>query len=71
MDTELLVEPDVLNCYLRYDKVKHSDWLNIVTGLQALNESAENTHLLCKGNYQCMANLLFDWLGFSRFAYVE
>ena len=32
---------------------------------------SENTHLLCKGKYHCTADLLFDWLGFSRFAYVE
>ena len=24
-------------------------------------------HLLCKGKYNCMADLLFDWLGFSCF----
>ena len=27
----------------------------------------ENTHLLCKGKYQCTADLLFDWFGFSCF----
>ena len=26
----------------------------------------ENTHLLCKGKYQCMANFLFDWFGFDQ-----
>ena len=31
----------------------------------------ENTHLLRKRKYRCMANLQFDWLGFSCFAYVE
>ena len=31
----------------------------------------ENTHLLWKGKYHCMADLLFDWLGFSCFVYVE
>ena len=29
------------------------------------------THLLHKGKYHCMTNLLFDWLGFSYFACVE
>ena len=28
-------------------------------------------HSLCKGKYHCMADLLFDWFGFSSFAYVE
>ena len=28
--------------------------------------NAENTHLLCKGKYQCMADLLFDWFGFDQ-----
>ena len=28
---------------------------------------AENTHLLRKGKYHCMADLLFDWFGFSCF----
>ena len=32
---------------------------------------AENIHLLCKGKYHCMTDLLFDWLGFSYFAYVD
>ena len=27
----------------------------------------ENTHLLRKGKYHCMADLLFDWFGFSCF----
>ena len=27
---------------------------------------SENTHLLCKGKYHCMADLLFDWLGFDQ-----
>ena len=31
----------------------------------------ENTHLLCKGKYHWMADLLFDRLGFSCFAFVE
>ena len=32
-----------------------------------LNNTAENTHLLCKGKYHCTADLLFDWFGFSCF----
>ena len=32
---------------------------------------AENTYLLRKGKYHCTTDLLFDWLGFSCFAYVE
>ena len=32
---------------------------------------AKNTHLHCKGKYHYMADLLFDWYGFSCFAYVE
>ena len=36
----------------------------------ALNKP-ENTHLLRKRKYHWMADLLFDWLGFSCFAYVE
>ena len=31
----------------------------------------EITQLLRKGKYHCTADLLFDWLGFSCFAYVE
>ena len=31
----------------------------------------ENTHLLRKGKYHSMADLLFDWLGFSCFACIE
>ena len=31
----------------------------------------KNTHLLCKGKYHCMADLLFDLLVLSCFAYVE
>ena len=31
----------------------------------------ENTQLLRKGKYHCMPDLLFDWLGFSCFAFVE
>ena len=30
-----------------------------------------NTLLLHKRKYHCTADLLFDWLGFSCFAYVE
>ena len=30
----------------------------------------DNTHLLRKGKYRCMADLLFDWLGLSCFASV-
>ena len=30
----------------------------------------KNTHLLCKGKYHCMADLLFDLLVLSWFAYV-
>ena len=26
----------------------------------------ENTHLLCKAKYHCMADLLFDWFGFAK-----
>ena len=26
----------------------------------------ENTHLLCKGKYNCMADLLFVWFGFNQ-----
>ena len=33
--------------------------------------TAENTHLLHKGKYHCTADLLFDWLGLSCFAYGE
>ena len=36
-----------------------------------LQLKAENTHLLSKGNYHCMADLLFDFLGFSYFGCVE
>ena len=32
---------------------------------------AENTDLLHKGKYHCMADLLFACLGFCCFAYVE
>ena len=32
---------------------------------------SENTHLLLNGKYHCMADLLFDCLGFSCFASVE
>ena len=32
---------------------------------------SDNTHLPRKGKYHCIADLLFDWLGFSCFAYVE
>ena len=32
---------------------------------------SENTHLLCKGKYNCTADLLFDWLWFSCFDYVK
>ena len=31
----------------------------------------ENTHLLSKWKYHCMADLLFDRIGFSCFAYIE
>ena len=30
-----------------------------------------NIHLHCKGKYHCTADLLFDWLEFSYFGYVE
>ena len=36
----------------------------------ALNKP-ENTHLLRKRKYHWMADLLFEWLGLSCFAYVE
>ena len=32
---------------------------------------SDNTHLPRKGKFHCKADLLFDWLGFSCFAYVE
>ena len=32
-----------------------------------LNVKTENTHLLCKGKYLCMVDLLFDWFGFNCF----
>ena len=32
-----------------------------------LCDKAENTHLLRKGKYHCMADHLFDWFGFSCF----
>ena len=28
---------------------------------------SEKTHLLCKGKYHCMADLLLDWFGLSCF----
>ena len=31
----------------------------------------ENTHLVCKGKYHCMGELLSDLFGFSSFAYIE
>ena len=31
----------------------------------------ESTHLLHKGKYHCTTDLLFDYFGFSSFAYVE
>ena len=31
----------------------------------------ENTRLLCKGKYHCMADFLFHLLGFSCFAYAK
>ena len=38
--------------------------------ISVLNVNAGNTHLLRKGKYHCTADLLFDWLGFSRFVCV-
>ena len=35
------------------------------------NNGTEDTHLLHKGKYYCMADLLFDWLGLSCFVYAE
>ena len=32
---------------------------------------AENTDSSCKGKYHCMADLLFDWFGFSCFSFLE
>ena len=32
---------------------------------------SDNTYLPCNGKYHCMADILFDWLGFSCFASVE
>ena len=42
-------------------------WHNRMEG----SDLPENTHLLRKGKYHCMTDLLFDWLGFSCFAYIE
>ena len=38
---------------------------------KTLNPQLENTYLLRKGKYHGMADLLFDWLEFNCFAYVE
>ena len=34
-------------------------------GPQGGSTRSENTHLLLKGKHHCMADLLFDWFGFS------
>ena len=28
--------------------------------------ATENNHLLCKGKYHCMTDLLFEWFGFNQ-----
>ena len=39
--------------------------LNLITNATPMPK-AENTHLLCKGKYHCMADLLFDWFVFDQ-----
>ena len=43
--------------------------LNFLCGMTTKNTKMitqpENTHLLCKGKYNCMEDLMFDFLGFS------
>ena len=53
-------------------------WLNAVfeislwlVGVSGTIVKPENTDLLHKGKYHCMADLLFDWLGFGCFACIE
>ena len=48
----------------------HSEVLTMVLVGKACKHALvlpENTHLLRKGKYHCMADLLFDWFGFSCF----
>ena len=57
-----------------YTIQEHRCTLNVSLEMIALNLStnatpmpkAENTHLLCKGKYHCMADLLFGWFGFNQ-----
>ena len=38
----------------------------VLVPLPTLTLNVENTHLLCKGKYNCMADLMFHWFGFDR-----
>ena len=42
---------------------KHADCKATMIALEVL---LENTHLLCKGKYNCTADLLFDSFGFKQ-----
>ena len=41
-------------------------WVVIYARKMFIRLATDNTHLLCKGKHNCMADLLFDWFGFGQ-----
>ena len=56
---DLLPNDGLLNSFL-------TRWETIETREMECIEQAEDTSLLCKGKYHCMADLQFDWFGFGQ-----
>ena len=54
--------PDTNNC------LSHPTHTGCVVDAKELvyEHDTEYTHLLCKGKYHCMVDLLFDWFGYKQ-----
>ena len=63
------IHPAINNASRLSLKTTFREWVRIA--VDKAMEQPYNTHLLRKGKHHCMADLLFNWLGFSCFACVE
>ena len=63
------IHPAINNASRLSLKTTFREWVRIA--VDKAMEQPDNTHLLRKGKHHCMADLLFNWLGFSCFACVE
>ena len=63
------IHPAINNASRLSLKTTFREWVRIA--VDKAMEQPDNTHLIRKGKHHCMANLLFNWIGFSCFACVE